>query len=208
MQSNQNHETLLAQTNEHIPKCECKSLGTSKMVLKRGERLKVLHYRTPRLMIKLWWRRQRGAGEWVLGWKHGICNPGQSCAYRANLTRAQYSLKCLCYVLVSRVLAFIGQRIGSWGSWMISQSQYIKWDLLERKERLHLGNCSRAWKPVACCTGEGWGFYGGFNSGLGGFFSLALRIKGFLRWTGLVSTFIGGGEHFAHQPCGRCVSLL
>jgi hypothetical protein len=31
----------------------------------------------------------------------------------------------------------------------------IKWDLLERKERLQLGNCSGARKLVARCTGEG-----------------------------------------------------
>jgi hypothetical protein len=30
------------------------------------------------------------------------------------------------YVLVLRVLDFTGQRTGSWGSWMMSQSQYIK----------------------------------------------------------------------------------
>jgi hypothetical protein len=56
----------------------------------------------------------------------------------------------------------------------MSQSWCIKWDLLDRKERLQLGNCRGARKPVACCTGEGWGFYGYFNSGLSGFFSLAM----------------------------------
>jgi hypothetical protein len=39
---------------------------------------------------------------------------------------AETSLRWYCYVPVSRVLAFTGQRTGSWGSWMISQSQYIK----------------------------------------------------------------------------------
>jgi hypothetical protein len=38
----------------------------------------------------------------------------------------------------------------------------------------------QAWKPVARCTGEGWGFYRCFNSGLGGFFSLA--FSGELVW--------------------------
>jgi hypothetical protein len=61
----------------------------------------------------------------------------------------------------------------------MSQSWYMKWDLLERKERLQLENCSGAWKPVARCSGEGWGFYGHFNSGLGGFFSLAVDLRTF-----------------------------
>jgi hypothetical protein len=43
----------------------------------------------------------------------------------------------------------------------------MKEDLLERKERLQLGNCSGAGKLVAHCSGEGWGFYGHFNSGFG-----------------------------------------
>jgi hypothetical protein len=45
---------------------------------------------------------------------------------------------------------------------------------------------SRARKPVACCSGEGWGFHGHFNSGLGyqlgGFFLLAVYLHvGFLK---------------------------
>jgi hypothetical protein len=51
--------------------------------------------------------------------------------------------------------------------------------LLERKERLQLEKCSGAQKPVACCSDEGWGFYGHFNSGLGGFFSLAMDLQAF-----------------------------
>jgi hypothetical protein len=54
---------------------------------------------------------------------------------------------------------------------MMSQSQ---WDFLERKERLQLEKFSGAWKPVARCSDEGSGFYGCFNFGLGGFFSLAV----------------------------------
>jgi hypothetical protein len=52
--------------------------------------------------------------------------------------------------------------------------------------------------------GWGWGF------------SLAVHFTGFLRWTGIITTFIGGREqsweHFAHQPCGKstrlCISSL
>jgi hypothetical protein len=44
-----------------------------------------------------------------------------------------------------------------------------------------------------------------------GIFSLAFHFKGFLGWTCWVSTIIGGRkqswEHFAHQPCGRSISL-
>jgi hypothetical protein len=61
----------------------------------------------------------------------------------------------------------------------VSQSWYIKWDLLERKERLQLEKCSGA-RTVAHCSGEGWGFYGRFKSGFGGFFSLAMELWAFL----------------------------
>jgi hypothetical protein len=73
------------------------------------------------------------------------------------------------------------------GSWLMRQLNdepkpvYIKWDLLERKKRLQLEKCRRAWKLVAHCSGEVWGFYGCFNSGLGGTFSLAMHFKGFLK---------------------------
>jgi hypothetical protein len=46
-------------------------------------------------------------------------------------------------------------------------SVYIKWDLLERKERLQLEKSNGARKLVTRCSGEGWDFYGCFNSGLG-----------------------------------------
>jgi hypothetical protein len=62
---------------------------------------------------------------------------------------------------------------------MLSQSRCAKWDLLERKERLQLEKCSGAPKLVARCTGEGWGFYGRLNLGLGGFFSLAVDSQAF-----------------------------
>jgi hypothetical protein len=51
---------------------------------------------------------------------------------------------------------------------MMGQNWYIKWDLLERKERLQLEKCSRVQKLVAHCSGEGWGFYEHFNSGVCG----------------------------------------
>jgi hypothetical protein len=59
------------------------------------------------------------------------------------------------------------------GNWLVRQVNddprlvYIKWDLLERKERLQLEACRGAQKLVTCCSGEGWGFYGHFNSGMG-----------------------------------------
>jgi hypothetical protein len=62
---------------------------------------------------------------------------------------------------------------------------------------------------VARCTGKGWGFYGCSNSGLGGFFSLAMdswAFSGELVW---FASLLGEGkqswEHFAHQPCGRSI---
>jgi hypothetical protein len=62
---------------------------------------------------------------------------------------------------------------------MMSQSWYLKWDLLERKERLQLEKSSRVRNPVFHCTGEGWSFYGRFNSEFGGFFSLAMDSRAF-----------------------------
>jgi hypothetical protein len=50
---------------------------------------------------------------------------------------------------------------------------------IREKGRAQLGNCSGAGKPVAHCTGEGWGFYGHFNSGLGKFFSLTMDSRAF-----------------------------
>jgi hypothetical protein len=69
------------------------------------------------------------------------------------------------------------------------------------------------WSPEAGSSLLRWrlGFLWTFNSGLGGFFLLAMHFTGFLRWTGIVCTFIGGREqsweHFAHQPCGRSIRL-
>jgi hypothetical protein len=66
-----------------------------------------------------------------------------------------------------------GPCLHSQGNWLVrqlndEQSQYIKQDLLERKERLQLENCSGARKQVTHCSDEGWGFYRRFNTGLGG----------------------------------------
>jgi hypothetical protein len=85
-----------------------------------------------------------------------------------------------------------------------------------RKERLQLEKCSGSWKPVAHCSGEGWGFYGQSNSGLGGFFSLAMGSWAFLSELVWFVPLLGEGkkswEHFAHQPCGwytrLCISPL
>jgi hypothetical protein len=77
---------------------------------------------------------------------------------------------------------------------MISQSQYIKWDLLERKEKLQLEQCSGAGKPVAPCSGKGWGFYGRSNSGLGGFFSWAVDLRAFSGELVWFAPLWGGGK--------------
>jgi hypothetical protein len=77
---------------------------------------------------------------------------------------------------------------------MMSQCQYTKQDLLERKERLQLEKPSGAQKLVVHCSGEGWGFYGHSNTGLGGFFSLAMDLwtfSGELVW---FSPLLGEGK--------------
>jgi hypothetical protein len=78
------------------------------------------------------------------------------------------------------------------GNWLVSQlnaepKPVYKVRFIRRKERLNLEKCCGARKSVARCSGEGWGFYGRFNSGLGGFCSLEVDWRAFL-----VSTFIGG----------------
>jgi hypothetical protein len=63
---------------------------------------------------------------------------------------------------------------------------------------------------VVRCTGEGWGFYGRFNSGLGSFL-IGLAFQGLSQVNWWLAPLLGEGnnrEHFAHQPCGRPVSLL
>jgi hypothetical protein len=99
---------------------------------------------------------------------------------------------CSCYVpvmtccsLVSSVLAFTGQGTGSWGRWMMSQSQYIYSGFIREKGKaiawevqwsLEAGNLLLRWRL---------GFYGRSNSGLGRFFSLAVdswAFSGELVW--------------------------
>jgi hypothetical protein len=70
-----------------------------------------------------------------------------------------------------------------------------KWDLLERKERVQLEQCSRAWKSVTRCSGEGWGFYGYFNSGLGEFFSLAMDSRAFSGELVWLAPLLGEGNN-------------
>jgi hypothetical protein len=64
---------------------------------------------------------------------------------------------------------------------------------IREKGKLQQEQCSGAQKLLACCSGEGWGFYGGFNSGLGELFSLAMNLPAFLDELVYLS-FIGGGE--------------
>jgi hypothetical protein len=67
---------------------------------------------------------------------------------------------------------------------MISQSWYIKWDLLERKERLQLEKCSGVLKLVAHCKVKAEVFMDILSLGWG-FFSLAMdswAFSGELVW--------------------------
>jgi hypothetical protein len=79
---------------------------------------------------------------------------------------------------VSRVLAFIE----NWLMRQLIDEAKVMHELgfIERKERLQIEQCSGAWKAVAHCSSEAWGFYGCFNSGFGGFFSLAVDSWAFL----------------------------
>jgi hypothetical protein len=53
----------------------------------------------------------------------------------------------------------------------------------------------RSQKLVAGCSGEGWGFYGRFNSGLGGFFSLAMDSRAFSGELVWFTPFLGEGNN-------------
>jgi hypothetical protein len=69
-------------------------------------------------------------------------------------------------------------------SWLVRQlndepKQAYEVGFIERKERLQLKKCSGARKSVALCSDEGRGFAGCFNSGLVGFFSLAIDSQAF-----------------------------
>jgi hypothetical protein len=70
-----------------------------------------------------------------------------------------------------------------------------KVDLLERKERLQLEKCSGAWKLVACCSGEVWGFYGCFHSGLGGFSNWPCISRVFLGELVWLASLLGEGNN-------------
>jgi hypothetical protein len=48
---------------------------------------------------------------------------------------------------------------------------------------------------VAHCTGEGWGFYGCFNSGLGEFFSLAMDLQAFSGELVWFAPLLGKGDN-------------
>jgi hypothetical protein len=100
------------------------------------------------------------------------------------------------------------------GNWLMRQlndeSKLVyKVGFIREKGKATARACSRAQKPVAHCSGEGWGFYGRFNSGLGGFFSLAMDLQAFsgeLVWFApLLGDRKQSWEHFAHQPCGRSI---
>jgi hypothetical protein len=73
-------------------------------------------------------------------------------------------------------------------NWLVRQLNdepkrvYKEWDLLERKERLQLQKFRGVWQPVTCCSGESWGFYGPFNSGL---------KWGISHWPYISRTFLG-----------------
>jgi hypothetical protein len=64
---------------------------------------------------------------------------------------------------------------------------------------------------VASCSGEGWGFFGRFNSGLSRDFSLAVDSQAFSGELVWFPPLLGEGkqfwEHFAHQLCGRSIRL-
>jgi hypothetical protein len=120
-----------------------------------------------------------------------------------------------CCGLVLRVLAFTGQGTGSWGSWLTCEPKSVyKVGFISEKGKATAGACSGAWKLLAHCSGEGWGFYGRFNW-------VWVRVRwalfigcgfvGFPRWTDLFAPFFcvcvceQSWKHFAHQPCGRAL---
>jgi hypothetical protein len=67
-------------------------------------------------------------------------------------------------------------------------------------------------KLVAGCSGEGWGFYGRFNSGLGGFFSLARDSRAFSGELVWLAPFLGEGNNlesiFSSALWQICISPL
>jgi hypothetical protein len=78
----------------------------------------------------------------------------------------------------------------------MSQSRYIKWDLLEKgKATAREAQKSPEGKPVARCSGGGWGFYGRPSSGLGGFFSLAVDSRAFSGELVWLAPLLGEGNN-------------
>jgi hypothetical protein len=61
-----------------------------------------------------------------------------------------------CCGLVSRVLAFIGQGTGLWGSWLICEPKLVyQVGFIRAKGKATARACSGSQKPVARCSGEG-----------------------------------------------------
>jgi hypothetical protein len=52
--------------------------------------------------------------------------------------------------------------------------------IFERERKATARAVQYSQKPAACCSGEGWGFYGRFTSGLSGLFSLVMDSQAFL----------------------------
>jgi hypothetical protein len=61
------------------------------------------------------------------------------------------SLKCR--GLVSMVLAFTGQGIDSWGSWLMEPKPVYKVGFIREKGKAIARACSGSWKPVVHCSG-------------------------------------------------------
>jgi hypothetical protein len=76
------------------------------------------------------------------------------------------SLKCC--GPVSRVLAFTGQRTGSWGSWSTCKPKPVQ-EVGFIREKGKATDRTVQWSPETgtLCSGEGWGFYGCLTLGLG-----------------------------------------
>jgi hypothetical protein len=69
-------------------------------------------------------------------------------------------------------------------NWLVSQlndepKAVYKVEFIREKKKATAREAQRSRKPVAQCSGEGWGFYGHFNSGFGGLFSLAKDLWAF-----------------------------
>jgi hypothetical protein len=74
---------------------------------------------------------------------------------------------------------------------------------IRAKGTLQVEQCSGAQKLVALFSGKGWGFYGCFNSGLGGLFSLAMNLWAFLGELVCFAPYWGKGNNLQRISCGR-----